>query len=81
MTQLAALEGPIDDGIGSFMRLPNAEEFAPNEATNLVRVELPRSSMIALGFSVPEERESETVEADVVLGADGVARAVRFLDY
>jgi hypothetical protein len=37
--------------------------------------------MIALGFAVEEERESETVQADVVLGADGVARAVRFLEY
>ena len=48
---------------------------------NLVRVELPRSSMIALGFAFRAERESETVEADVMLGGDGVARAVRFLDY
>ena len=47
---------------------------------NLVRVELPRSSMISLGFAVSEEREAETVEADVMLGADGVARAVRFLE-
>ena len=81
VTQLAVVESAADDEFGSFVSLPNAEEVAPNEATNLVRVELPRSSMIALGFAVEEERESETVQADVVLGADGVARAVRFLEY
>ena len=72
-----AIEEALRD---DFMPLPNAERFAPNEEINLVRMELPRSSMIALGFTVSEERESETVEADVMLDADGVARAVRFLD-
>jgi len=85
VTQLAVVEVPPDPlgiaGQDGFLPLPNAEEFAPNEAINLVRVELPRSSVVALGFTVAEERESETVQADVMLGADGVARAVRFLDY
>jgi len=36
--------------------------------------------MIELGFAVSAERASEPVEAEVVLGADGLARAVRFLD-
>jgi hypothetical protein len=36
--------------------------------------------MVALGFEVPEDRAEESVEADVMLGADGVARAVRFLE-
>jgi hypothetical protein len=48
---------------------------------NLIRVEIPRSAMIALGFSVSEDRASESVEADVMLGGDGVARAIRFLEY
>jgi len=52
----------------------------PGEEVNLVRVELPRSSMIALGFTVSAERAAEPVEADVMLGLDGVARAVRFVN-
>ena len=36
--------------------------------------------MIALGFEVSAERAAEPVQADVMLGADGTARAVRFLD-
>jgi hypothetical protein len=67
------------EGYEDFIPLPNAEGIAPNEQVNLVRVEVPRSAMIPLGFAVSEESASETVEADVVLGADGLARAVRFL--
>lgn len=63
-----------------FIPLPNAERISPNEDVNLVRVEVPRSTMIALGYDVSADRASEPVEAEVVLGADGLARAVRFLD-
>jgi hypothetical protein len=61
-----------------FIPLPAAAHLAPAEAMNLVRVELPRSSMIALGFEVSPEQAAETVQADVMLDADGIARAVRF---
>jgi hypothetical protein len=85
VTQLAALEVPPDTaapvGEDGFVRLPNAEDIAPNEPMNLVRVEVQRSAMIALGFSVSEEHASEPIEADVMLGPDGVARAVRFVEY
>ena len=36
--------------------------------------------MIELGFAVSAERAAERVEAEVMLGPDGLARAVRFLD-
>jgi len=36
--------------------------------------------MIALGLDVSADRASELVEADVMLGSNGVARAVRFLE-
>lgn len=63
-----------------FIPLPNAARITPNEDVNLVRVEVPRSTMIGLGFEVSAERASEPVQAEVVLGTDGLARAVRFLD-
>jgi hypothetical protein len=68
----------LEDGEGEFIPLPNAESLAPNEQVNLVRVEVPRASMIPLGYAVSEENAADIVEADVVLGADGVARAIRF---
>jgi hypothetical protein len=63
-----------------FIPLPNAGKLPDTEDMNLVRVEVPRSAMIALGLEVSPERASEMVEADVMLGPDGLARAVRFVD-
>jgi hypothetical protein len=65
---------------GDFIPLPNADRLPQAEDLNVVRVEVPRSAMIALGYAVPAERASERVRADVVMGSDGLARAVRFLD-
>ena len=87
--ELAALQpgGDMESGGDSvygddsgFIPLPNAARIEPNEDVNLVRVELPRSAMIHLGYAVSAERAAELVQAEVVLGTDGLARAVRFLD-
>ena len=82
--ELASAQAVVDSdslsGDEGFIRLPNAESLAPNEDINLVRVEVPRATMIDLGFAVSAERALEPVEAEVLLGADGLARAVRFLD-
>ena len=87
-TELAAMdwsdgwqeEGDAGAAPGEFIPLPNAARLAPSEDVNLVRVEVPRSTMIALGYPVAADRAAELVQADVVLGSDGLARAVRFLD-
>jgi hypothetical protein len=71
---------PAADASG-FIPVPNADRFrSADEEVNLVRVEVPRSAMIAFGISVSAEDASESVEADVLLGPDGLARAVRFVD-
>jgi anti-sigma factor RsiW len=68
-----------------FIPLPNAfgvaaGDVADEDDVNLVRVAVPRSAMIALGFDVSTDRAEELVQADVMLGSNGVARAVRFLE-
>ena len=45
----------------------------------LVRVELPRSAMARFGLPVNIERYGERVKADVLVSADGLARAIRFV--
>jgi hypothetical protein len=73
----------LDEGAvtaSDFIALPNAPGISPSEDVNLVRVEAPRSAMIAFGYPVPADRASEIVQVDVVLGSDGLARAIRFLD-
>jgi hypothetical protein len=49
------------------------------ESGTVVRVELSRSALISLGVPVEIDRSDETLKADVVLGDDGVARAIRLV--
>lgn len=70
----------VEERAPGFIALPNAATLGPNEEVNLVRVEVPRSAMMAVGLTVNEERALERVQADVMLGADGLPRAVRFLE-
>lgn len=81
MVQPDAAQPEIESGDGEFLPLPNTEAVGPNDEVNLVRIEVPRSAMIPLGFDVPAERAAEPVEADVLLDGDGVARAVRFFNF
>jgi len=45
----------------------------------LVRVELPRSALARFGLPVNTERANQRVKADVLFSADGLARAIRFV--
>lgn len=69
-----------DSDSGEFIPLPNTPQVGENEDVNVVRVEVPRSAMMAVGLPVSMDRVSELVEADVMLGSDGLARAVRFVN-
>ena len=62
-----------------FLPLPFAPPVLPETGGQVVRVSLPRSAMRSVGLPVSEERLSERVPADVFLGEDGFARAVRFV--
>lgn len=53
--------------------------FAQSEGVHLVRVELPRSALSSFGIPVNAERAGGRVKADVLLGEDGTARAIRFV--
>jgi len=49
------------------------------EGGQLVRVELPRSALVAFGLPMNVNRYDEKVKADVFFGSDGMARAIRFV--
>ena len=65
----------------AFLPLPGAT--APAADAYLVRLELPRTALVRLGLGQAETLVSTvlttTVLADVLVGEDGVARAVRFV--
>jgi hypothetical protein len=46
----------------------------------IVRVTLPRASLVALGANISLEGDSQNVTADLLVGADGVPRAIRVVD-
>jgi hypothetical protein len=49
------------------------------EGGQVLRVELSRSALASFGLPVNEERLNERVKADVIIGNDGIARAIRFV--
>ena len=46
---------------------------------SLVRVRVPAGTMLSVGLPVREDRLSDTVEADLLIGEEGLARAIRFV--
>lgn len=62
-----------------FVPLPYGDDALVGENARIVRVELPGSALRLAGFSIAQERVNERFQADVVLGADGLAHAVRFV--
>ncbi|HEV2802730.1 MAG TPA: hypothetical protein VGW12_19825 [Pyrinomonadaceae bacterium] len=56
-----------------------APDAQPLESGQVVRVQLPRAALASLGLPLNAERSNETVKADVLLGNDGLARAIRFV--
>ncbi len=62
-----------------FFPLREGEDLTALESLQLVRVELPGSALGEVGLPVDPETANTPVKADVVLGQDGLARAIRFV--
>ena len=63
----------------NFLPLMAASPLEPTESGHLIRMNLPRSTMGRFGFPINSERGEEPIKADVLIGEDGVARAIRFV--
>lgn len=62
-----------------FVAVPYAPPFEPYDRGQLMRVRIPRQSLRSLGFPVGPGTWVERVDADILMGEDGIARAVRFV--
>ena len=62
-----------------FMPVGYASPANMEDGGQLVRVELPRSALVAFGLPMNVNRYDEKVKADVFFGLDGMARAIRFV--
>lgn len=62
-----------------FMPLGYLNAATLQDGGQIVRVELPRSALVNFGLPVNMDRYHEKVKADVLLGVDGLAHAIRFV--
>ena len=46
----------------------------------VIRVDLPRASLVSLGVNVPLGNDKQLIKADIVVGPDGVPRAIRVVE-
>jgi hypothetical protein len=63
-----------------FIALPYAQSGVPLEETVIVRVNLQPSELGSLGMPVPLAHTNGRISADLLVGQDGVARAVRLVE-
>jgi hypothetical protein len=68
-----------DEVVTRFFSLREGEDLTALDSLQLVRIELPGSALSEVGLPVDPETVNEPVKADVVLGQDGLARAIRFV--
>ena len=59
--------------------IPLVDAAAPLESGALLRVRVPSSTLRTVGLPVHEDRWDEPVEADVLIGQEGIVRAIRFV--
>ncbi len=62
-----------------FMPLGYLNPASLQDGGQIVRVEVPRTTMASFGFPINMDRYNERVKADVLLGVDGVPHAIRFV--
>jgi hypothetical protein len=70
---------PASEIATAFIPLAGGRSFAPSESLQLMRIELPRSALVSFGLPMNVERADQRIKADVLVGNDGIARAIRFV--
>lgn len=62
-----------------FLPIPYTQPLDPGERAEVVRMEMPVAALIAAGFHVATSDAGAEARADVMIGEDGRARAVRLI--
>jgi len=62
-----------------FMPIGDFNPASFQDGGQIVRVKLRRSALVRFGLPVNMDRYNENVKADVLVGADGLAHAIRFV--
>lgn len=62
-----------------FIPLTWVSDTASLRSGTVVRVEVERATLLSMGLPVNETRSDSLIKADLVVGDDGIARAIRFV--
>lgn len=62
-----------------FLPLSDSDDFNSLESGQVVRLELPGSALDEIGLPIDDLTSGKTVTADVLIGPDGLAHAIRFI--
>jgi hypothetical protein len=78
-TSPATAETLAHSTAGEFMPLTYLADATAMDTGTVIRVQLSRSALVSLGLPTNIENSRDSVEAEVVVGDDGVARAIRLV--
>ena len=76
---LAEMPAETEEALTDYLLFNSGQRFYPMERGQLIRVSVPRSMLGSFGFTVNPERAMVPVKADLLVGEDGMARAIRFI--
>ncbi len=66
-------------GVQPFTPIPASRLWEPSSGGRIMRVNLPGDAPLLFGFPMSLDTPTRRVEADILLGNDGTAHAIRFL--
>jgi hypothetical protein len=62
-----------------FVAIPGAAGLPAFESGEIVRVEVPLASLPTYGIEILPDVQTDVIEADLLVGQDGQARAIRLV--
>lgn len=68
-----------NENVTEYIPLTYLADSTAMESGTVLRVELPTSALVSMGLPAPIDRGDLRVKADVIIGDDGVTRAVRLV--
>ena len=70
----------VEEIATEFFPLQGDRDLDEQESGQIVRVSLPRTTLLAFGLPMNDERALDPLQAEILVGEDGAARAIRFLN-
>src|SRR5262249_4828386 len=62
-----------------FLQLADTSGLSRPERLQIIRVQMPRVALASFGLPMSFERATEPVQAELIVGSDGLTRAIRFV--